>query len=118
MTRAVQTHPIYLVESVGDGDTITVIVDLGADVLRRARLRLVIVDCPERDEPVRWALARAHTAGWLADFGGNLSVDLQLTRTGRIVETFGRYLADVYATSTGESLSAALLASGNAEVWT
>ena len=109
-------HLLHSVESVGDGDTITVLFALGADVFRRARLRLVLIDTPERGDAGA-VEARRYTVAWLAAHPV-LIVALQLTATGRYVETFGRYLADVYDPGTGDSLSGALLRDGHATLWT
>lgn len=108
-------HRIHSVESVGDGDTVTLIIELGMDVLRRARVRLTIVDTPERSEP-GWAEARTFTVDWLGAHPV-LMVDMHTTSSGRYAETFGRYLADVYDPTTGDSLSSALLQAGHADVW-
>lgn len=115
--RAVLTRPVYVVESVGDGDTLTAVLDMGADTFRRCRLRLVVVDTPERGQP-GWTEARDFTAAWCQAHAPTLTVNLQLTRTGRLWETFGRLMADVYDLRTGATLSSALLESGHAVLWT
>lgn len=112
--RRVQTYPIYKIEEVGDGDTITAMLDLRAETFRRMRLRLVVVDCPERGMPGADE-ATAFSEYWL-EMRPHLFVDLQLTRTGRLQQTFGRYMADIYD-STGDSLSEALLLNDHARVW-
>jgi endonuclease YncB( thermonuclease family) len=109
-------RPISYVESAGDGDTPTLIVDVGLDSLRRVRVRLTIVDCPEAGQPGA-AEARAFAAAWLDEHLPALTAAFHVTRTGRYVMSFNRHIADVYDAGTGESLSSALLRAGHAEVW-
>jgi endonuclease YncB( thermonuclease family) len=92
------------------------VLELGADTLRRVRARLTIVDTPERGEP-GWEDSVRFTTAWLYDRAGHLAVDLPLTSSGRPLETFGRYFADVIDTRDGSSLSSDLLQSGLATVW-
>jgi endonuclease YncB( thermonuclease family) len=114
MTPAVRA--VYLVESPGDGDTPTLIVDVGLDCLRRVRVRLTIIDCPEEGQPGA-AEAQAYAGAWLAEHAAALTVALHRTRTGRYVQSFARHIADVHDRGTGDSLSSAPLQSGHADVW-
>jgi micrococcal nuclease len=109
-------RPVHSVERVIDGDTMILILELGVDVLRRVRARLTIVDTPERGEP-GWEDSVRFATAWLRDRSGHLAVDLPLTSSGRPLETFGRYFADVVDVRDGSSLSSALLQSGLAPVW-
>lgn len=104
------------VERVVDGDTLTAIrlqvightddTELLARDRAPVRLRLIIVDTPERDDVVRWRMAGDQLRGWLADRAGRL----RCRTYGR--DTFGRLLADVYEPATGDTASAYLIARG------
>lgn len=93
-----------------DGDTIDVILDFGFSLKQKLRLRLSGVDTPElrsKDEQER---ERAQAAKEFvrtfvfADAGHTLSRELIVktikTKSGKERQTFGRYVAEVYALST------------------
>ncbi len=94
------------------------VIECGVDTLRRIRARLTIVYTPERGEP-GWAAALDFATVWLwePERTSNVVVDLPLTASGRYLQTFGRYFADVVDVRDGSSLSSALLQSGLATVW-
>ena len=91
-------HPSYdyrvEVVRVVDGDTLDLRVDLGFYTSMTMRFRLLGVDTPERREQ-GWSDASLFTAGWLEARKGLLRA-----RTAK-ADSFGRWLADVYATPTG-----------------
>jgi len=104
-----------------DGDTLSVIREqlVGAtddvDVIARDRapvkLRLAVVDTPERSDPEPWAAARADLTWWLA------TAPLEVLRVRSYArDSFGRLLADVYRSDTQETASSYLLSRGWA-VW-
>lgn len=99
-----------------DGDTVVVNVSLGLDVYTDAIIRLYGVDTPERGK-VGYLEATAFTRAWLAanaDDDGWLRLETIKDKKGG----FGRYLGIIDSKSvTGDSLNAALLAHGHAEVY-
>lgn len=112
--------PVVDVLRVIDGDTVQVRVDVGWRVEVRVTVRLVTVDTPERgqagyDEATRFVGQWLHAGGFGPMERPLLLRDLRLASYGKV--TFDRWLADLYDAETGESLSAALLAAGHAEVW-
>lgn len=107
---------IERVERVVDGDTALIVrqqlvgrtddVELLARDLAPVKVRLILVDTPERSDPVPWQEATYQLRGWLADRAGQLRV-----RTyGR--DAFGRLLADLYVPATGDTASGYLIARG------
>lgn len=108
-----------------DGDTVDVRTDLGFDMDGLAmRLRLLGVDCPERntDRPA-WLAAKLFTHNWLiqhADLAGrHFMRTIRNTRDRDKADSFGRYLATVYDLVDGDTqgdhcLNAALLDAGHA----
>lgn len=98
-----------------DGDTVDLLVDLGFRLQATLRFRLLGVDTPERDEP-GWSDASLFTATWLKERAGTLRA-----RTYK-ADSFGRWLADVYAeaspTRSADYLNDALLRTGHASAVT
>lgn len=79
------------IESIHDGDTLTVTLDMGMGIFHRVKLRLAHVDCPELKTPAGIA-ARDYTRQWLTErFAGDLTVETVKDAQ----EKFGRYLAVV-----------------------
>ena len=74
---------------VHDGDTLTVLVDLGFGTFRKERLRLLGLNCPERGTPQGIA-ATEYTQAW---FASGKSCQIQTVKDRR--EKYGRYLARV-----------------------
>jgi len=109
--------PVTDILKVIDGDTVAVRADLGWNVDVRLTVRLVLVDTPERGQAGHLE-AREFVHDWLLAPGWLLlgrpvpRLHLRLTSYGKT--TFGRYLADVYDVTTGETLSGALLQAGYA----
>lgn len=107
-----------------DGDTIDCRIDCGFDIDGLgARLRLLGVDCPERNTPGPWFAAKQFTHDWLTehrDFKGRFFIrTTRNTRDRDKKDSFGRYLVTVYNLIDGDTcgdhcLNAALLDSGNA----
>lgn len=90
-------------DSVIDGDSLRIVVDTGFDHTASVHIRLLGVDCPERNDPEGWRLAREFAGNWLAEAG-----KITLECFGR--EKYGRWLGRV-RNSLGESLSDALIES-------
>lgn len=93
-----------------DGDTVDLVVDVGFRTLLTQRVRLYLVNAPERGLP-----------------GANEAylflLDWLIARTGRLrlatykEESFGRWVADIYVPSDGETVSEAMLRAGVAALW-
>lgn len=103
-----------------DGDTITVMIDLGFFVYGFADIRVRGVDTPELIGPERAkALDATGFTRWRVDHKPLLLQSL-LSRTGNEVRTFERYVADVWYRPNVEGggilLADALLAAGLAVV--
>lgn len=118
--------PVYVVESVTDGDTLIAMVYLGLGTYHREHFRLTIIDTPEKTKP-GWLEARLFAVDWVLARHGDrhspipatapLNIRPVLTRQGFERDTLGRVVADVWQPTTGESLSSALLQAGHAVVW-
>ena len=93
-----------------DGDTCHLAQDVGYDALLSPRLRLAIVDTPERGHP-GFVEATDFLSYWLELHLPNLRV-----RSYKRLSD-GRYLADVYDSVFGTTASSALLEAGLATVW-
>lgn len=101
------------VADVVDGDTLDVVVDLGFNVRRTVRVRLVDVDTAEihtvpedSDEYARGQEHAQFVREWVAA-ADDSEWPLRLT-TRKERGLYGRYVADVVRDDTGESLTAAL----------
>lgn len=107
------TYDLYLFTRAVDGDTVDMTVmrkiDFGFKQVDHkfytGRFRLVNVDTPERGE-ANYREAGYYVAQWIENHP-ILKVD-----THKDPDNFGRYLADIYVPTTGESLSEALLKAG------
>jgi micrococcal nuclease len=100
-----------------DGDSLVVEISVGFGLYvghgnEGAHLRLLGLDCPERNES-GWEEAKRFTANWLVQ-ATSYSEPLEWPLVIRTVkaDNFGRYLADVFRVSDGAHLNADLLASG------
>ncbi len=103
-------------ERVVDGDTIDITLDAGLHVYRTERLRLLGVNTPERRGATLAAgkAAREYVTEWLRTRAGAAWPLRIQTEKG---DAFGRWLATVWAASTGECLNDDLLTSGQAAVY-
>jgi len=103
-------------EQVIDGDTIDVTLDLGRRTYATERLRLLGVNTPERKGATLAAgnAARAYVAAWLASKASRATAAWPLRVQTEKDDAFGRYLAFVWAVSTGECLNDDLLLTGQA----
>jgi endonuclease YncB( thermonuclease family) len=92
-----------------DGDTFTVMIDLGFFVYAFADIRLRGVDTPELAGPNRDGAWQAREFTQARVVRQPLLLKTVLTRTGNEVRTFERYVADVWyaPTITGDGLSLA-----------
>lgn len=96
-----------------DGDTIEVFIDRGHGDFSQRRVRLLGIDCPERDSPAGEA-ATKHTAEWLAAAAAGApskaDQDWPLQLRSDRDDAFGRWLAiveDCWGKSLADSLRAA-----------
>lgn len=101
------------VADVVDGDTLDVVVDLGFNVRRTVRVRLVDVDTAEihtvpedSDEYARGQKHAQYVREWVAAADG-IEWPLRMT-TRKEPGVYGRYVADVVRRDTDASLTAAL----------
>lgn len=98
------------VVSVTDGDTVVLRVDLGFRLWAELPIRLVGLDCAERNTDAGKA-AMTFTRDWLNRYEGDLVLS-----TYKNPEKYGRWLG-VITTPLSGSLNAALVDSGHAAVW-
>lgn len=106
-------------DSVIDGDTVKLCVDLGFHTTCTISMRLAGIDCPELrggDKITKMAAKRAKffTEEWFK-FDSEEEWPL-IIKTEKDKKSFDRYIGDVWKVGVGESLSAALLKSNNAIV--
>lgn len=90
-----------------DGDTYDLAVDLGFYLQAILRFRLRGADCPEPRSPGGPA-ATAFAAAWFAERQGRLYARTYKT------DSFGRWLADLYTSTTEDDLAGALREAGHA----
>jgi micrococcal nuclease len=98
-----------------DGDTVDLDIDLGFKVKTEQRIRVAIVDAPEKKEP-GWLEACEFIAQW---FKANPICVIKTFPDKKGKEKsggFDRWLAECYDAS-GQALSKALLDSGNATIY-
>jgi|APHM01.1.fsa_nt_gi Micrococcal nuclease (thermonuclease) homologs len=96
-----------------DGDTIDVTVDLGFNITRDVRLRLMDVDTAEifgvedtSDEYQRGMKHKQYVSDWLeCDVDTRFPLRIGTHKKGK----FGRYIATVWKPNDNQSLNAALL---------
>lgn len=98
-----------------DGDTAEFLIDTAFRTTRTERVRLLGIDTPEMRGLEREAglAARTYAARWYAVQPKTEWPFLLATRTDP--DSFGRYLAYVYAAETGECLNGVLLLAGMAK---
>jgi micrococcal nuclease len=128
------SRPCRIVNVV-DGDTVDVDVDLGYGMVlqsarhRPIRVRLLGVDCPEKKDGYGpWSAARQFTVGW--DYTRDPDTDneeqfrwekrwyLTIRTVKDPKDSFGRYLATIWAVSDGSCLNEELVKAGHAVEWT
>lgn len=97
------------VVKVVDGDTLHLLTDLGCDTTLAMIVRLYGINAPEKSTTAG-VVARDFVQRWV-DTSGPTFV-LRTVKDSR--EKYGRYLADLVPIAGGDTLCAALLASGNA----
>ena len=106
--------------SVYDGDTLDLLFDLGFDTLRKERVRLIGINCPEKNAPGGTA-ATLFTESWLEkaslDQAGQewplLARSVKGTGPIPVRERYRRFLVDLIRTDTEESLTKSLLSAGH-----
>jgi micrococcal nuclease len=98
------------VHKIVDGDTVDLLVDVGFRTVLTQRVRLAVVDTPERGQ-IGWDRARLFLDDWLRE--RVLFLRLSTYRE----DSFARWIGDIYDFRTGDTASAALLAEGLAEIW-
>ncbi|HXH58448.1 thermonuclease family protein [Iamia sp.] len=117
------SHPydykIVDVLRVVDGDTVDVVFDVGFRVTTTQRVRLLGVDTPELRDPVPDVRVQAVAAKEFVIAWFRAVELLELRASTHKSDSFGRWLADIYAVDRGESshLVDDLLAGGYATRW-
>lgn len=92
--------------NVVDGDTLDMEVDLGFETLTRQRIRLLGINCPEKNtEPGK--AARKFVVDWVQAHGPAFTLTTLRDRR----EKYGRYLGTITATGVGP-LDVALVKAG------
>ena len=97
-------------EAITDGDTIVMALDLGLRIWSVQPLRLLGINCPEKNTEAGRA-ARAFSQQWMS------SSALFTVVTEKNPEKYGRWLATIFKPDSVFSLNEALLGSGNALTW-
>ena len=110
MTQTEWTVPA-VVERIIDGDTISVVMDLGWGLFKKDHVRLAGINAPERNTSEGQASLQ-----WLAQ---ELPVGSKVTLISHSLDKYGRALASIKLdTELGtEDISEALVASGHAVRW-
>ena len=106
MTQTEWTVPA-VVERIIDGDTISVVMDLGWGLFKKDHVRLAGINAPERNTSEGQASLQ-----WLAQ---ELPVGSKVTLISHSLDKYGRALASIKLGS--EDISEALVASGHAVRW-
>lgn len=100
------------IKKVIDGDTFDIVIDLGFDILRKARVRLYGVNTPESrtknlEEKKMGLAAKEFTDQWLTSTGNKVKIETILDKN----EKYGRILAKVWD-QTGKCLNTDIVTSG------
>jgi micrococcal nuclease len=100
------------VKKIIDGDTFDIVIDLGFDTLRKARVRLYGVNTPESrtsniEEKKMGLAAKEFTDQWLSSANHNVKIETIIDKN----EKYGRVLARVW-NEAGECLNEAIVKSG------
>ncbi len=112
-----------VVQTVHDGDTLTVLTDKGFYDVQFVKLRLTRVDTPEMQDPIAAVRVLALAArDWLAALVLNKPVVFRpiMSRVDQERMSFDRYLAECwyFEGRTERNVSDALLATGHAQPYT
>lgn len=106
--------------SVHDGDTLTLVADLGFEVSVRVTVRALGINAPELATP-EGKVAQQAALAWVAAAGAGdwpLVIASQKAATPIGPDKYGgRWLAQVWRISDGQELGTALISSGNASPW-
>ncbi len=95
-----------------DGDTVDVIVDLGFNTSKKIRVRLAVVDTPEKND-IGWLEATEITKSWFE------SHPVFILKTDKDKSGgFDRYLGHCYSIDMTENVSSMLLEKGLAQRYT
>lgn len=101
------------VDSIVDGDTMDLVIDLGFRTTTEQRVRLLGVDCPEVKGSTKKAgdAATEATRRWVKSHSGLV---IRTLKTKKQADSFGRYLVEVFGDADGkqESLNQYLLDEG------
>jgi len=101
------------VDSIVDGDTMDLVIDLGFRTTTEQRVRLLGVDCPEVKGSTKKAgdAATEATRRWVKSHSGLV---IRTLKTKKQADSFGRYLVEVFGDTDGkqESLNQHLLDEG------
>lgn len=98
-------------DRVKDGDTVSLLVDLGFNIAHRITVRLSTVYCPEAG-CTEGEAATAFTRAWFEVHRSCAPAYILLTHKDR-TERYGRYLGDVRCIRDGSHLNAELVSSGH-----
>jgi micrococcal nuclease len=100
-------------DAVYDGDTIELIIDCGFDQYTRQKIRVLGVNTPEIRSHQKYAaiIAKQETLTWLK-VGETPIERWPLVIRTKEKDNFGRWLAEVYRKTDGESLTDYLLSRG------
>ena len=107
-----------IVERIVDGDTLDLLIDLGFKVLKRRRVRLLGINCPETrtrdlEEKKRGLAAKDFVRIWVK-VHPELTVKTHKDKAGK----FGRVLAEIFPRGEMEvSLNTELVDNGHAEIY-
>jgi micrococcal nuclease len=110
---------IYAIEDIYDGDTITAIVELGYDVLGRAKFRFLGINTAEMKSvksSQRYKLAQ-QAKTYVEEILKNHKVRVESTKFKE--DSFGRYLGTMFYEKDGEwvNLNQELIEKGLAEIY-
>ena len=94
-----------------DGDTVDALVDLGFGIFKAMRIRLAVVDTPEKSQP-GWSKATEFTKSWF-EAHPEFILRTNKDRSGG----FDRYLGYCYSLDMTEDVSSLLLTKGLAKIW-
>lgn len=92
-----------------DGDTVSLLVDMGFDTWHRGSFRILGVNCPEMNTPEGRA-AKDFTEEWLAMAGPE-----SLLIESHKPDKYGRWLATIWSEKQGIPLNVALVTAGHAK---
>lgn len=92
-----------------DGDTVDLSLDLGFNILSRARFRLHGINAPERKQKDKWLQSKQYLMALLDEHSsGVVAVTIKDRK-----DKYGRYLVDLI-TSDGQSINTMIVLAGHA----